>query len=81
MREFVKEFFTNFVHEFKYEIHTNLHELFAQKIGHVTNGLCCTFSNLFTNSEILQLKVVLFAPYPNPKTWRCKISQFEMQTF
>ena len=36
--EFVDEFFANFVHEFKYEIR-NLYELFARKIGYVTNGL------------------------------------------
>ena len=39
--EFVDEFFANFVHEFKYEIHTNSYELFARKIGYVTNGLYC----------------------------------------
>ena len=39
--EFVDEFFANFVHEFKYEIRTNSYELFARKIGYVTNGLYC----------------------------------------
>ena len=38
---FVHEFFANFVHEFKYEIRTNSYELFARKIGYVTNGLYC----------------------------------------
>ena len=37
--EFVKEFFTNFVDEFKYEIRTNSYEFFASKIDYVTNGL------------------------------------------
>ena len=41
MHEFVDEFFANFVHEFKYEIRTNSYELFARKIGYVTNGLYC----------------------------------------
>ena len=40
--EFVDEFFANFVHEFKYEIRTNSYELFALKIGYVTNGLYCS---------------------------------------
>ena len=39
--EFVKKFFMNFVHEFKYEIRTNSCEFFALKIGYVTNGLYC----------------------------------------
>ena len=35
--EFVDEFFTNFV----YEIRTKSYEIFARKIGYVTNGLYC----------------------------------------
>ena len=41
MHEFVDEFFANFVHEFKYEIRTNSYEVFATKIGYVTNSLYC----------------------------------------
>ena len=43
--EFVDEFFTNFVHEFKYEVRTNSHELFAREIGYVTNCLYCIFGS------------------------------------
>ena len=49
--EFVDEFFANFVHEFKYEIHTNSYELFVRKIGYVTNGRYCTLH--FKNEETL----------------------------
>ena len=45
VHELVDEFFTNFVHEFKYEIRSNSYELFARKIGYVTNGLHCTLLN------------------------------------
>ena len=40
--EFLKEFFTNFMHECKCEIRTNSYEFFAQKIDYVTNDLYCT---------------------------------------
>ena len=51
-REFVKEFFMNFVHEFEYEIRTNSYELFARKIGYVTNDLYYTIKLLLTKTSI-----------------------------
>ena len=52
MHRFVEEFFTNFVHKFKYEIHmnsreyTNSYEFFARKIG------CYEWPVLYTNTTI-----------------------------
>ena len=47
------EFLANFMHKFKYEIHTNLYEFFARKIGYVTNGLyCISDSSSFIHSFI-----------------------------
>ena len=51
--EFVKEFFKNFAHEFMYEI-------FAQKIGYVTNGLYCMYLDIDSNSNIRQLHTDLY---------------------
>ena len=56
VHEFVKEFFTNVVHECKYEIHTNSYEFFAQKIGYVMNGLYCI--NVAGNSLSMRLSFV-----------------------
>ena len=58
MQEFVDEFFTNFVHEFKYEILricANSYEFFARKIGYVMNGLYCMVAFKSIYNSILTL--------------------------
>ena len=56
--EFVDEFFANFVHELSTKfvrIRTNSYEIFARKIGYVTNGLYCILARCFLTHALVSV--------------------------